>query len=247
MKVSTVMNALPRYAPRHWLEDLRSLAELNSRAQTLPFAGQTPPPANVNLVRNQPAGDINTQKIELQAACGGKKRLAWIFGADAELLELTLKSDENEAAWLAPDRNPCNPVLLLANIRGRQSEPLDAQYAYFIDEFTEESIVHCARLVSGAITGDQDRGGDPVQERRRPLALRIFYALQEYDGGLSRKAAHAQSIANIRENSKPGTDGFAKARNAYLSCTQPLTTAEKLIFNSVRLYIEQQETAENNA
>jgi hypothetical protein len=244
MKVSTVMNAIPRYTHHHWLADLRAVAEQSFQSQTLPFDGQTPFPANVNLVRNKPGGDINTQKIELQAACLGMERLAWIFGADAEYIGLTLKSSEPEAPYFTPGGDGFTPVLLLANIKGRKSEGLDAQYAYFIDQFTGASITRCAAYANQEVTGAGESGGDTsIQKRRSRMVLTILFSLQDYDTGCSHRDMQVQNVKNIRENTRPGTAGFAKARNTYQSQTKQLSPAKKTIFNHIRTYIEKQKTA----
>jgi hypothetical protein len=242
MKVSTVMNAIPRYTHHHWVEDLRFLAEQSLQLRTLPFAGQMPLPENINIVRNKPEGAINTQKLELKAACLGIERLTWLFGADAEFIGLTLRSNEPETAYLVSDKSDCNPVLLLAKIRGRKSEPLDAQYAYFIEEFTGESIIHCAKYLNQELTGNES-----IQDRHSRVIRNILYSLQDYDSGISHNAIHIQNLKNIRNNSKPGTAGFVKARSAYQSYAKALTPAGKTIFNSIRTYIEKQKTAGNSS
>jgi hypothetical protein len=242
MKVSAIMNAIPRYTGHHWLDDLRFLAEQSYQSRTLPFAFHTPFPANCGLVRNQSEGGINTQKIELQAACLGIDRLAWLFGADAEYIGLTLKNDEPETAYLTSDQGSFNPVLLLAKIKGRNPDPLDAQYAYFIGQFTDSSIVHCAASLNRELTGSKESGDESVQKRRSRMARNILYALQDYDSGLSRGDSKVQALKNIRENSRQGTAGFTKARFAYQSHTRSLSQAAKTIFNRIRTYIEKQET-----
>jgi hypothetical protein len=242
MKVSTVMNAMPRYTYHHWLEDLRSLAEQSCQSRTLPFALPAPPPSNINIMRNRRSGGINTQKLELQAACLGIDRLAWLFGADAEYIGLTLKNNEPETAYLDSGQGSFNPVLLLAKIRGRKPEPLDAQYAYFIDQFTESSVTRFAASFNQELDKSKESGGESVQERRSRMARNILYALEEYDSGLSRRDGKAQALKNIRENSKQGTAGFTKARSSYQSHTRNLNPAGKTVFNRIRAYTEKQET-----
>jgi hypothetical protein len=243
MKVSTVMNAIPRYTPHHWLEDLRSLAEQCCQSHALPFAGGPPLPENVNVVRNTPGGCINTQKLELQAACLGMDRLAWIFGADAEYIGLTLKNNEQETAFPASGQGNYDPVLLLANIRRRKAEPLDAQYAYFIDQFTEAGVTRLAASFNQEVTGEMESGDEAVQKRRSFMARRILYSLQDYDSGISRGDTRLRNLKHIRENSGPGTPGFMKARNVYRSHTKNLGPDGKTIFNRIRAYAEKQETA----
>jgi hypothetical protein len=243
MKVSIVMNAIPRYTCRHWLDDLRFMAEQNFHSRTLPFTDRTPLPANINIMRNQRGGAINTQKLELKAACLGIDRLAWIFGADAEYIGLTLKNEEQEAAYWASDQGCFNPVLLLANIKGRKPEPLDAQYAYFIDQFTEASVTRCAASVNQELTDAGESGGESAQERRSRMVRNILYALEDYDSDLSRGDIHRKNIENIRENSGRGTSGFIKARSSYQSLTRHLSPAGKTVFNHIRTYTERQETA----
>ncbi|MDR0601514.1 MAG: hypothetical protein LBG42_03965 [Treponema sp.] len=243
MKVSTVMNVMPRYTGHHWLEDLRVLAEQCYQSHTIPFAGELPLPENSNITRNIPGGGINTQKLELQAACLGMERLAWIFGADAEYIGLTLKNNEPETEYLVSGQGSFYPVLLLANIKGRKPEPLDAQYAYFIDQFTETSITRCATAFNQELTDGKENSGESVLKRRSFIARHILYSLQEYDSGLSSKDMQGQNMKHIRENSEPGTSGFIKARSAYQSRTKHLSPAGKTIFNRIRTYLEKQKTA----
>jgi hypothetical protein len=244
MKVSTVMNALPRYTCRHWLEDLRTGAEMSFQAQALPFDGRTPLPANTNLIRNRSGGAINTQKIELHAACLGMKRTAWLCGADAEYIGLALKNGGAEKPRYAPGDGGYNPVLVLAKIRGRKADPLDGHYAYFIDQFTEASMNRCAAYAGQEADGLQEGGGgEPVRERRSRMARAVLCSLQDYDSGLSRRDSQARKRANIRENSKSGTAGFSGARNAYQAFIKTLTPTGKTIFNRIRTMLEKQETA----
>ncbi|MDR1105784.1 MAG: hypothetical protein LBL44_05450 [Treponema sp.] len=242
MKVSTVINAIPLYNYHHWLDDLRTLAEQSCQSQTLPFAVQTPPPANINIMRNQGGGAINTQKLELQAACLGIDRLAWIFGADAEYIGLTLKNSEPEPAYPASGQGSFNPVLLLAKIKGRKPEPLDAQYAYFIDQFTETSVTRCAASFNQELSNSKESGDETVRERRSRMARNILYALEDYDSGLSRRDIKEQALKNIRKNSAKGTPGFIKARSSYQALTGNLNPAGKTVFNRIRTYTEKQET-----
>jgi hypothetical protein len=243
MKVSTVLNAIPRYTHHQWLSELRSLAEQSGQSHRLPFAGSPPPPANINIVRNRTAGEINTQKLELKAACLGIDRLAWIFGADAEFTGLTLKTAEQEQGYFPPVQDGFDPVLLLAHITGRKSDTLDAQYAYFIDQFTGDSINRCAAYANEESPGNQAGGGDePVQERRSLIMRNILYALQEYDSGRSQKTIQTRNIKHIRENSTRGSDGFIQAKTAWQSCTRNLPPEGKTVFNSIRSYVEKQRT-----
>jgi hypothetical protein len=236
------MNAIPRYTRHHWLADLRLLGEQCCKSRTLPFSGKPPAPENSNIVRNRPGGGINTQKLELQAAGLGLDRLAWIFGADAEYIGLTLIHTEPEAAYMASDQGSFNPVLLLANIKGRKPEPLDAQYAYFIDQFTETSITRCAAAFNRELADGTENTGGAVHQRRAFMARRMLYSLQEYDSGISRRDTHLQNVKHLRENSRQGTDGFIKARNAYQSHTKNLSPAGRTVFNRIRTYSERQKT-----
>jgi hypothetical protein len=238
---------MPRYTYHHWFDDLQSMAEQAFHSRTLPFAFHTPPPANSNIMRNQPGGGINTQKLELQAACLGIDRLAWIFGADAEYFGLTLKSNEPETEYLASDQGSFNPVLLLAKIKGRKPEPLDAQYAYFIDQFTEASVARCTASFTQDLTGGAKDGDASVQVWRSRMVRNVLYALEDYDSGLSRRDTQARNLKNIRENSRQGTSGFIKARTAYQSHTRNLSPAGGTLFNGIRTYIEKQETAAENS
>jgi hypothetical protein len=244
MNVSAVMNALPRYTHRHWLEDLRLGAEAGFQARTLPFDGSPPLPGNIGLARNKPAGAINTQKLALQAACTGAERTAWIFGADAECIGLTLKHMKPEEPCHADDEGGCDPVLVLANIRGRQSNPLEGHYAYFIDQFTDASINRCASYARWDAAGiPEDGTGEGARQLRSRIAGAFLFSLQDYDSGLSRRTIQTRGRGNIRENSRQGTPGFIRAKNAYRLHTANMSPAKKILFNRIRAWRERQETA----
>lgn len=247
MKVSMVMNAIPRFTPEQWLDDLRSLAELNCQALSLPFINNQPMPQDINIVRNCPGGAINAQKLELKAAYLGLDRLTWLFGADAEFIGLELKDAEKPIQpdeYTSHGRFDPDPVLLLAMIRERKSSPLDAQNAYFIDQFTEQSLNRCCALVNQEYRGTpspDDAGYIPA--RRGLMVKNILFSLQNYDTGHADTNIHLAKRNAIKDNSRSGSAGFIPARNAYQSYTKNYGNSEKLLFNVIRAYTEIQETA----
>jgi hypothetical protein len=247
MKVSVVMNAMPRYTTDHWLLDMQSLVERNCQSQSLPYTGNLPLPSNIDIVRNVPGGSINAQKLELKAAALGVDRLTWLFSADAEFLGLELRDSDgdpsSETTTPSPYYDP-DPVILLARIRGRETSLIDAQCAYFIDQFTEASLNRCYSYANHAYIGNQEAGGDePIQKRRCLIAGNILFALQNYDTGISDKPMQKSIRKAISRNSKIGSPEFIKAKTAYEMYTRNYGGHEKLIFNSVRTYAAAQAAA----
>jgi hypothetical protein len=236
------MDAIPRYTPQHWLDDLQHLAKQAYESHSLPFINTVYYPANINIVRNNQGGDINSQKLELKAACLGLDRLTWIFGADAEFMGLRLKTSEKmNNAGLFPDTYAADPVLLLALVSGRKSDCLDAQYAYFIDQFTGNSINHCCGYINKGF--ETDNGNAAITKQRSIIARNILFSLQKYDNGLIDKDIQLQNYNNIKENSSEGSPGFIHARASYKAYTRNYTQYEKNGFNSIREYLGRQNTA----
>lgn len=62
---------------------------------TLPYLNDSPLPQDMNIVNGRHLGDINKIQLELKAGQIGAKSLKWIYGADAALMGLELKTPEN--------------------------------------------------------------------------------------------------------------------------------------------------------
>jgi len=240
MKASTVLKAIPRYTPRHWLNDLQSLLETAVQSQSLYFAQSPPLPEDVDVVRNIHSNDINTQKIELKAASLSLDRLTWMYGADAEFLGLELKANVQSDPGIGnvySTEYGADPVLRFVHIKGRNNSPIDAQYVYFIDQFTEKSLNRLGIYAGISSIGSQSEGGDEsIQRYRTLLAQNVLASLQNYDSGIFDREPLKQKRETILRNTKEGTPGFVTAKNAYRDCTRTITDTEKLLFNTIHKY-----------
>jgi hypothetical protein len=204
MKVSVVMKSLKPYSPAQWLSELQSLFGTSCRNRTVPYARETPLPHNTDIVRNTHCNDINTQTIELKAASAGLEWTAWVFGADAEFLGLTLRNPE------ADGPSDPDPVLWFAHITSRPETPVEAQAVYLIDQFTAESLNRLASYTHEGSPGDREARGDgEARKRRRLMAQKVLFALHDYDSGSSDAELRQSRRQAIKENTTPGTAGFS--------------------------------------
>jgi hypothetical protein len=237
MNVSVVMKSLKPYSPEQWLAGLQSLLETSCRNRTMPYAREIPLPPNTDIVRDTSCGDINAQTIELKAAAAGLERTAWIFGADAEFLGLTLrKPGENGPS--DPD-----PVLWFARISSRPETPVEAQAVYLIDQFSGGSL---NRLASCACEASMENYGLPgdgeTRKRRRLMAQKVLFALHGYDSGLSDTELQLSRQQAVKANTTPGTPGFAIAQKYYAASSKDFGKTQKALFNTMLNYRSVQNT-----
>jgi hypothetical protein len=248
MKVSTVLNAIPRYTVSHWLDDLQSLLETAVQSQSLYFVQSLPLPEDIDVVRNIHSNDINTQKIELKAASLSLDRLTWMYGADAEFLGLELKTpsqSETGTVNVYSTEYGADPVLRFVHVKGRKDSPIDAQYVYFIDQFTEKSLNRLGAYAGFSPIGSQNEGEDEsIQRYRTLLAQNVLGSLQNYDSGIFDREMLKQKRETIIRNTKEGTPGFITAKNAYRDYTKTITDPEKLLFNTIHKYTVTQGTGQ---
>jgi hypothetical protein len=231
------MKALKPYSPARWLAEFRTLFETSCRNRTMPYARETPLPPDTDIVRNSHCNDINAQTIELKAAAAGIERTAWIFGADAEFLGLTLRKPEADDVF-----NP-DPVLWFAHIPGRPEAPVEAQTAYLIDQFTGESLNRLASAAWGSPPENSRPEEDgEVQKRRRLMARNVLFALHNYDSGLSDSELLRLRRQAMRENATPGTAGFPVSRKYYAAASKGPGKTQKTLFNAMLNYRSVQNT-----
>jgi hypothetical protein len=237
MNVSLVMESLKPYSPAQWLAELQSLLETTRQNRTMPYAREKPLPPNTDIVRNIHCNDINTQTIELKAASAGIERTAWVFGADAEFLGLTLRKPE-AAGSFDPD-----PVLWFAHIASRPETPVEAQTVYLIDQFTDASINRLASYAQESSPGNEEAWGDEETRKRRCLiAQKILFALHDYDSGLSDTELQLSRQQAMKANTTPGTPDFSIAQKYYAASSNGLGKTQKALFNHMLNYRSVQNT-----
>jgi hypothetical protein len=228
------MKAIPPYTAETWLNDFKALAAENCQSQTLPFTRNPPLPENTDIIRHWPLRDANAVKLELQAASMGIDRLTWVFGADAELLGLTL-----------PPHFASDPVLVFARIQNREGNPLDAQYAYFIDQFSEASVNRLATASHTETTENREVDSEPIiTDRRSLLAIQALLGLQNYDSGVFDVERQRKCEEHLRENTREGTAGFTRAKQAYARLTRNYSPEEKELFTVFEQYTAARETGQ---
>jgi hypothetical protein len=202
----------------------------------MPYTRETPLPHNTDVVRNTHCNDINTQMIELKAASIGIERTAWVFGADAEFLGLTLRKPEADG--------PCDPdpLLWFAHITSRPETPVEAQTVYLIDQFTGESLNRLASCAYGPPENHEAAGDEEVWKRRCLIAQGVLFSLHSYDSGLFDTALHQSRLKATKENTTPGTAGFPAAQKYYAASSGDLSNTQKQLFNAMLNYRSVQNT-----
>lgn len=253
-KHETVIESIPPEAAAGDIyRTVNSLALGNTEAGTLPFVTGTenPMPQDMEIVTGMRLGDINKVQLELKAARIGAKSLRWVFGGNAALLGLELKSEKEYRDMKAA--NPgfdTEPLVCFANVRRDPSDPrgtsVDAQMIYLLDQFTEESVrrLYSPRGIEEAVLRDgNEKGRKMIAGACRNALINI----SEYDTGLGQEQVRKAMRDNIRKNLATHEDGSENAvREEIFSARQEigrdLSPEQKQLFEQLNTYFTAQQT-----
>lgn len=204
-------------------KEINSLIKENLIHGILPFFGEKPFPPDMNVITGRATPDINSEKILLKASSIGATSTMWIYGADAEYLGLELKSSNPTEFRDALKKNPnfnCRPVVI-QKVRERFSDRdmrnktnvlneglcRDAQCAYLLDQFTENSVEKVFNLKR------LEKKLDGGKDMKSFLARKIIENRIEYNTG--KKLAEHTRIAkkNLVTNMKRTSPVFKEIVN----------------------------------
>jgi len=249
-------------------ENITSLAIANVKQGTLPYVKSLPLPQDMNIVNGRHLGDINKIQLELKAAKIGAKSLKWIYGADAELLQLELKDTdpvEFQAAsqQVSKGNFDCEPVVVLANTRRNISKStlnishesdiaaegmqMDAQCVYLLDQFTDKSIQKALKPQN--IEKRLEMYGDPLVKRQvKAISQNMITYMNEYDSGLReqghRKLMRDNIVSNLTTANKDGSVNKANKEmsEVYKGLKDQFDDSQKTVFKALNKYYTKQNT-----
>jgi hypothetical protein len=200
MTISDYLQKSSAYTVDNWLAETESLIKTSSAAGNFPYTQPIPLPENTNLITGFHRYDINAQRLDLHAASAGVDRTLWLFAADAEILNLRVREGQN-------------PLMVFSNISGPGTDTrLEAHHAYFLDQFTPESISRLYEYASPESIQDTDMANS---RRRYMFAKMAVLTIANYDSGIRDQYTRRSIVKNIRENSNPQSASFEDSTNAY--------------------------------
>ncbi len=248
-------------------KNINALALQNIDAGTLPYLkdmnAENPLPQDMNVVNGKHLGDINKIQLELKAAKIGAKSLKWIYGADAAILGLELKSSNPRELRDAMKDNPnfdTEPVIGYANTRrnvarlkdghtndiAAEGIGMDAQAIYLLDQFTDESIkrVYTPKRIEESLLL---RGNDEARRKISIISKNMLKNISEYDTGIREEPVRKAMRENIRKNLARPVDGSENAvRDKIFSVKQEigrgLNQEQKQLFEQLNTYFTKQQT-----
>ena len=253
------------YAYNVLLEDIyrgiNSLASENVKNNTIPYVKDNPLPQDMNIVNGHHLADINKVQLELKAAKIGAKSLKWIYGADAALLGLELKSKENSPAEFQKAKEnskgyDSDPIIVLANVKrdltevgnraanvadiAREGIKTNAQTAYLLDQFTEKSISRALKMnhIEESIGV---LGNEAARKQKSILAKNMLKNISEYDSGIKESDLREEKRKNIARNCK-SEKILGEVKNTFMKATGKYDNSQKAIFSILNNYYVKQET-----
>lgn len=167
-------------------QQINSLTEQNIKEGVLPYLNDQPLPQDMNMVNGSHLGDLNKIELELKASLSSSSSLEWIFGADAEIIGLELDKTKK-----------LSDMIVSKNINRNGSVEYDAQYAYLLDDFTNESK---KRLFEPDL--DQIFGHLPenLQKQIKKVVQNIITNIDEYHRGERETPLIKQKKQNVKDN-----------------------------------------------
>jgi hypothetical protein len=217
MTISEYLRKSSAYTAKTWLSEMEALMKAPS-PEHFPFTQEKPMPENTNLITGSRRYDLNAQRLDLHAASAGVDRTLWIFAADAEILNLHVREDQK-------------PLPVFSNIAEPGKEAfLEAHQAYFIDQFTPESL---SRLPAYASPESIQHDDLENSRRRHMFAKMAVLHIADYDTGIRDRHDRLAAVKNIRENSNPKSAAFQGAGNTYRHYVR---TGSDGVFNALRKY-----------
>lgn len=197
----------------------RNIAELAKKTienGVLPYTESKPLPQDMNVVNGRHLGDINKIQLELKAASIGAKSLQWIYGADAVVLGLELKSTNASEFQTAKSQNPnfnTDPIIGFANVPrdlalktdknvaqiAAEGLGMEAQTIYLLDQFTEKSLIRAfnERKIEENVTRV---GNDDARRLIKTISKNVIKNIAEYNSGMKEKDLRDSMRKNVIKN-----------------------------------------------
>jgi len=230
--------------------------------KSVPYLEEIPLPQDMNIVNGRHLGDINKIQLELKAGQIGAKSLKWIYGADAALMGLELKTAENSPSEYQKARDKSSkfntePVIGLANVRrdvslstsGIRNESdilhegiqMEAQTIYLLDQFTEKSIEKA--LTPHKIEESLElRGSEESRKHKKIIAQNMLKNIAEYDSGIKESELRESKRNNIRQNFSQNSDIVSQVKMAHEKLVSNYDNYQRQVFNALKSYYVKQET-----
>ncbi len=241
--------------------EINSLVAENVKNDTVPYVKDNPLPQDMNIVNGRHLADINKVQLELKAAKIGAKSLKWIYGADAALLGLELKSKENSPAEFQKAREnsksyDSDPIIALANVKrdlagsanrvtnvsdiAAEGIKTNAQTVYLLDQFTEKSLNRALKM-NHLEESIGVLGNEAARKQKSIIAKNMLKNIAEYDSGLRESELREDKRKNIARNCKDEKI-LGEVKNTFARATNKYDNSQKGIFSVLNNYYVKQET-----
>ena len=241
--------------------EINSLVAENVKNDTVPYVKDNPLPQDMNIVNGRHLADINKVQLELKAAKIGAKSLKWIYGADAALLGLELKSKENSPAEFQKAKEnsksyDSDPIIALANVKrdlagsanrvtnvsdiAAEGIKTNAQTVYLLDQFTEKSLNRALKM-NHLEESIGVLGNETARKQKSIIAKNMLKNIAEYDSGLRESELREDKRKNIARNCKDEKI-LGEVKNTFARATNKYDNSQKGIFSVLNNYYVKQET-----
>lgn len=245
-------------------KNINNLMSCNLENGTVPYLNENPLPQDMNIVNGRHLGDINKVQLELKAAKIGAKSLKWIYGADAALIGLELKTKENALTEFQKSKNilkdfDTEPIIGFANVRrdisksaqsvtnvsniAAEGMKIDAQCIYLLEQFSEKSVQRALKLTR--LEENLELRGNPVaRKQKRIIAQNMIKNISEYDSGIRETETRENKRKNIAFNCKD-KNVLSKISETFNFLSKNYDQNQKYIFQAINGYYIKQETGLN--
>ncbi len=209
-------------------KEINMLALNDARNNSLPYTEELPFPEDMNVVNGKHLGDINKIHLELKAGAIGAKSLKWIYGADAALAGLEVKSGQE-------------PILAVANIMRNGKAETDIQSIYLLDQFTEKSL---ERIFSPEKIEEKvlSENSEKAKKQIKIITQNMLKNISEYDSGIKEaktREAMRKNIKNIYSKNNPAIGEVTETKKNLFESYLP---QQKTIFTYLNSYYTQQKS-----
>lgn len=229
---------------------------------TLPYLNDSPLPQDMNIVNGRHLGDINKIQLELKAGQIGAKSLKWIYGADAALMGLELKTPENSSSEYQVAKNNSrmfntDPIIGLANVRRdvslstsnvnnesnilHEGIQMEAQTIYLLDQFTERSVQRALNPIRIEESLEL-RGNEESRRHKKIIAQNMLKNIAEYDSGIKGASLREVKRSNLKKNFSRDSSIAESVRDNHQKLTKGYDNFQKQVFAALNAYYVRQET-----
>jgi hypothetical protein len=179
-------------------------------------------PENRNVITGKPVTDMNSLMLDLTASSLRLSRTLWIYGADAALLDLSVK------------KPALKPLTIFYHIRTDHGPVIDAHSAYLLDQLDPASLEQSYALANPLRASHFFNA--PLLSS---LSKKLLRSVRDYD--LS-PLNTVPPIENMKTNSRSGSRGFTGASRTHNAFTGNSSPSASFVFNHCRKYFTQQLT-----